>query len=99
MTQTVLTTENKLQSLCPIIALVVCIFSRLVLSKYAFLKGQNYGQSCMTDKQLDLIQISMYLVRSYLISVAFYHSPVLAVFRSRSAFTAVRTIVFHCTEK
>ena len=53
----------------------------------------------MTDKQLDLIEISVYLVKSYIISVALYHSPVLAVFRSTSAFIVVRTTIFHCTQK
>lgn len=97
-TQTVSTTENKLQTLWLITELVVYIFKRPSLSKYVFLKGENYGQSFKTEKQLDLIQISMYLVKSYLISVVLYRSPVLAVFRSRSAFTIVRTIVFHCTQ-
>lgn len=58
------------------------------------LKGQNYRQSWLTDKQLHLIQISTYLVKSYLISVASYHSPVIAVFSSRGACTVVRTILF-----
>lgn len=48
--QTILATENKVQTLCPVIVLdAVCIFSRFVLSKYAFLE-EIYGQSCMTDK-------------------------------------------------
>lgn len=51
---TVLSTENKLQTLHLIIAFFVCIFSRIFLSKYAFLEGQNYGQSCVTDKLYDL---------------------------------------------
>lgn len=46
---TVLSTENKLQTLCLIIAFAVRIFSRIFLSKYVFLQGQNYGQSCVID--------------------------------------------------
>lgn len=48
----------------------------------------------MNDEQLHLIQISMYLVKSDLISVASHHSPVLAVFSFRGACTVVRTIFF-----
>lgn len=59
--------SSKLQTLCLIIAFVVCIFSRIFLSNYTFSNGHKYGQSCVIDKLYDLMRFLMYWVKILLI--------------------------------